>query len=68
MTQTVELESPTNTVASVGAQSIQNRLNPLGLVTDLSSETKQVAGITGVRITEMNEGLGGQLDYWRVML
>ena len=60
LTQTVELgSSPTNTVASVGTQSIQNRLNPLGFeVTDLSSETKQVAGITGVRITEMNEGPG----------
>ena len=60
LTQTVELgSSPTNTVASVGTQPSQNRLNPLGFeVTDLSSETKQVAGITGVRITEMNEGPG----------
>ena len=60
LTQTVELgSSPTNTVASVGTQPSQNRLNPLGFeVTDLSSETKQVAGISGVRITEMNEGPG----------
>ena len=60
LTQTVELgSSPTNIVASVGRQPSQNRPNPLGFeVTELSSETKQVAGISGVRISEIKEGPG----------
>ena len=54
ITLTVELgSSPTNAVASVSREPDRDRHNPLGFrVTALSEETRQVAGISGVRITE----------------
>ncbi len=60
ITLTVELgSSPTNAVASVSREPDRDRHNPLGFrVTALSEETRQVAGISGVRITEMGEGPG----------
>ena len=60
LTQTVELgSSPTNVVASVSRQPSQKRENPLGLqVAELSDETKQVTGVSGVRITDMDDGPG----------
>ena len=60
ITLTVELgSSPTNAVASVSRETDRDRHNPLGFrVTALSEETRQVAGISGVRITEMGEGPG----------
>ena len=60
LTQMVELgSSPTNVVMSVSSQPSQNRANPLGFqVTELSDETKQVAGISGVRITKIDDGPG----------
>ena len=60
ITLTVELgSSPTNAVASVSREPDRDRHNPLGFrVTALSEEPRQVAGISGVRITEMGEGPG----------
>ena len=60
ITLTVELgSSPTNAIASVSREPDRDRHNPLGFrVTALSEETRQVAGISGVRITEMGEGPG----------
>ena len=58
LTRTVVLgSSPTNTVAAVQPEITKERSNPLGFrVTDLSEETRQVTGIGGVRIAELNEG------------
>ena len=60
LTQTVELgSSPTNVVASVIRQPSQKRENPLGFqVAELSDETKQVTGVSGVRITGIDDGPG----------
>jgi len=60
LTQTVELgSSPTNIQASVVRESAMERVNPLGFrVSELSDETRQVAGISGVRIVEVEEGPG----------
>ena len=60
LTRTVELgSSPTNVVASVSRQPSQKRENPLGFqVAELSDETKQVTGVSGVRITDMDDGPG----------
>ncbi len=60
LTQVVELgSSPTNVTASVSRQPSQNRVNPLGFqVAELSDETKQVTGISGVRITKIDDGPG----------
>ena len=60
LTRTVVLgSSPTNTVAATQPEITKDRSNPLGFrVTELSEETRQVAGIKGVRIAELNEGPG----------
>lgn len=51
--------SPTNIVASVTPEVVRDRSNPLGFrVSELSEETRQVAGIDGVRIAEIDEGPG----------
>ena len=51
--------SPTNVVASNERQEIPDRGNRLGFqVEDLSEETRQVAGIEGVRITNLEAGPG----------
>jgi len=52
-------ESPTNVVASNQPEVVRDRGNPLGFrVAPLSQETRQVTGLNGVRITELNEGPG----------
>jgi serine protease Do len=60
LTQTVELgSSPTNAISSVRRDPVRTNRNPLGFqVTELSEETRQVAGVSGVRITELEEGPG----------
>ena len=60
ITLTVELgSSPTNAIASVSREPDRDRHNPLGFrVTTLNEETRQVTGISGVRIAEMGEGPG----------
>ena len=51
--------SPTNTVARAEPEVVRERSNPLGFrVSELSEETRQVAGINGVRIAELNDGPG----------
>lgn len=51
--------SPTNTVARVEPEVVRERSNPLGFrVSELSEETRQVSGINGVRIAELNDGPG----------
>lgn len=62
--RTQELEvvlgsSPTNTVAAQESAVVRERRNPLGFrVSDLSDETRQVTGLRGVRIAELNAGPG----------
>jgi serine protease Do len=60
ITRTVELgSSPTNIVAAVSPEPVRDRGNPLGFrVNELSAETKQVTGLSGVRIAEIVEGPG----------
>lgn len=60
LTQTVELgSSPTNVQTSVARESTRDRSNPLGFqVTELNEETRQVMGISGVLIAEIDEGPG----------
>lgn len=60
ITRTVELgSSPTNIVASTSPEPVRDRRNPLGFrVTELSDETRQVSGISGVRIAEIGDGPG----------
>ena len=60
ITTTVELgSSPTNIIASISREPDRDRRNPLGFgVTALSEETRQVTGISGVRIAELGEGPG----------
>ena len=60
MSRTVELgSSPTNTEAAAVPEIVRTSNNPLGFrITELSDETRQVSGIRGVRITEMDEGPG----------
>jgi len=60
ITRTVELgSSPTNIVAAVSPEPARDRGNPLGFrVNELSAETKQVTGLSGVRIAEIVEGPG----------
>ncbi|NKB32063.1 MAG: Do family serine endopeptidase [Pseudomonadales bacterium] len=60
LNRSVELaSSPTNIVASVSQEPAPDRRNPLGFrVTELSEETQQVAGISGVRIAEIGDGPG----------
>jgi|TARA_B110001454_G_scaffold62989_1_gene61253 serine protease Do len=51
--------SPTNFVAEIEPGAVRDRSNPLGFrVGELSEETRQVAGIEGVRIAEINDGPG----------
>lgn len=51
--------SPTNTVASAEPEVVRERGNPLGFrVSELSAETRQVTGLNGVRIAELDEGPG----------
>lgn len=51
--------SPTNIAVEAVEEVSPARSNRLGFrVTELSEETKQVAGISGVRIAEVNEGPG----------
>jgi serine protease Do len=46
-------------VATIAPEVIRDRRNPLGFrVGELSAETRQVAGIDGVRIAEVDEGPG----------
>ena len=60
LTQAVELgSSPTNVQTSVARESARDRGNPLGFrVTELNEETRQVMGISGVLIAEIDEGPG----------
>ena len=60
ITRTVELgSSPTNLIAAVSPEPARDRGNPLGFrVNELSAETKQVTGLSGVRIAEIVEGPG----------
>jgi serine protease Do len=60
ITRTVELgSSPTNIIAAVSPEPARDRGNPLGFrVNELSAETKQVTGLSGVRIAEIVEGPG----------
>lgn len=60
VTLSIELgSSPTNTVAAVEPEIVPQRRNPLGFrVSELSEETQQVAGISGVKIVELDEGPG----------
>ena len=62
LTRTVVLgSSPTNAVASVPEEIVRGTGNRLGFrVTELSQETRQVTGINGVRIAELNEGPGSE--------
>lgn len=51
--------SPTNTVARAEPEVVRERSNPLGFrVRELSEETRQVMGIDGVRIAELDDGPG----------
>ena len=58
--RSVELgSSPTNTVASISNEPARDRRNPLGFrVSELNDETRQITGISGVRIAEIGEGPG----------
>jgi len=60
ITTKVELgSSPTNVIASISREPDRDRRNPLGFrVTALNEETRQVTGISGVRIAELGEGPG----------
>jgi len=60
ITRTVELgSSPTNIIAAVSPEPARDRGNPLGFrVNELSEETKQVTGLSGVSIAEIVEGPG----------
>jgi len=60
ITRTVELgSSPTNIIAAVSPEPARDRGNPLGFrVNELSAETKQVTGLSGVRIAEIVDGPG----------
>jgi len=52
-------DSPTNEVAARAPEQVQDRRNPLGFrVTELSDETRQVTGLNGVRIAELEAGPG----------
>ncbi len=51
--------SPTNTIAAVQVEAARVNGNPLGFsVAELSAETRQVTGLEGVRITEIDAGPG----------
>lgn len=51
--------SPTNVAASSTPEVVRDRANPLGFrVTELSDEARQVSGLDGVRIAELNAGPG----------
>ena len=51
--------SPTNVVASATPDVVRERSNPLGFrVAELSDEARQVSGLSGVRIAEINPGPG----------
>jgi len=51
--------SPTNVVANNTPEVVRDRGNPLGFrVTGLSEEARQVSGLNGVRIAELNDGPG----------
>lgn len=51
--------SPTNEVAANTPEQVRDRRNPLGFrVTELSDETRQVTGLSGVRIAELEAGPG----------
>ncbi len=51
--------SPTNEVAQAQPEVVQERSNPLGFrVSELSAETRQVTGLNGVRIAELDAGPG----------
>ena len=51
--------SPTNEASIVVADTAPERANPLGFkISELSEETRQVAGIDGVRIAQVEEGPG----------
>ena len=51
--------SPTNVVANNTPEVVRDRGNPLGFrVTELSEEARQVSGLNGVRIVELDDGPG----------
>ena len=51
--------SPTNEASIVVEDTVPERANPLGFkISELSEETRQVAGIDGVRIAQVEEGPG----------
>lgn len=53
--------SPTNIIAAVEPEAVTERANPLGFrVSELSIQTRQVGGVNGVRIAELNDGPGQQ--------
>lgn len=57
---TVDLgSSPTNIIAAVEPEVVKERANPLGFrVSELSIQARQVGGVSGVRIAELNDGPG----------
>jgi serine protease Do len=51
--------SPTNVVAKTAPAQIRERGNPLGFkVSELSAEARQLTGLSGVRVAEIEEGPG----------
>ena len=51
--------SPTNIVANSTPEVVRERSNPLGFrVAELSDEARQISGLEGVRIAELNSGPG----------
>lgn len=51
--------SPTNIVAAAEPEVVSERRNRLGFrISELSSETRQLGGLSGVRIIELNDGPG----------
>jgi serine protease Do len=60
LTRAVTLgSSPTNIVVDTAPAVVRDRGNPLGFrVAELSPEARQVSGLNGVRIAELNEGPG----------
>jgi serine protease Do len=58
--KTVTLSSsPTNIVAAADPEVVPERRNRLGFrISELSTETRQLGGLSGVRIVELNDGPG----------
>lgn len=51
--------SPTNSVMAAGSEVVRESSNPLGFrVSELSADVRRVSGLSGVQITELNDGPG----------